>query len=237
MAARDPNSPRWATPTLRTTPTCGVTMSARNRMCPTPRAPISTTRKSVVSSARSTVSGTPISVLKEPMGATVSPEVSSSWASRSFVLVLPCEPVMPTTAVPVSSPATWRASAPSATTVSGTTTPGRPSGRSDSTAAAPARTAAAAKSWPSACTPGTATNNPPGSATRESTKAGAVTRVSPVPVASPSTTWAISAVVISIIRRSPRRRRCPGCPRLPPGRRTAAPGRRPLGPLRDPFPR
>ena len=40
-------------------------------MCPMPRAPISTTRNRVVAVARSTVSGTPISLLRLPAVATV----------------------------------------------------------------------------------------------------------------------------------------------------------------------
>ena len=49
-------------------------------MWPTPRAPISTTRYAVVASARSTVSGTPSSLLKLPAVATVGPAVPSTWA-------------------------------------------------------------------------------------------------------------------------------------------------------------
>ncbi len=51
-------------------------------------------------SARSTVSGSPISLLNEPNVATVAPAAASTWASRSFVLVLPCEPVSATTRSP-----------------------------------------------------------------------------------------------------------------------------------------
>ena len=65
--------------------------------CPGPLAPISSTRNRVDSSARSTVSGSPISLLNERTGAIVGPTLPHSCASRSLVVVLPTEPVMPTT--------------------------------------------------------------------------------------------------------------------------------------------
>ena len=49
------------------------------------------------SSARSTVSGRPISLLCDPAGATVAPTATSTWAMRSLVDVLPEDPVTPTT--------------------------------------------------------------------------------------------------------------------------------------------
>ena len=69
-------------------------MAHSRAMCPRPRAPSSSTRYRVRSSARSTVSGCPSSLLNEP-GATVGPSRSVTWASRSFVVVLPDEPVIP----------------------------------------------------------------------------------------------------------------------------------------------
>ena len=77
---------------------------------PGPLAPISSTRKRVDSSARSTVSGRPISLLNERTGAIVGPTLPHSWASRSLVVVLPTEPVMPTTrrSLPPGSSATSR---------------------------------------------------------------------------------------------------------------------------------
>ena len=69
-------------------------------MCPGPRAPISSTRKRVRSSASSTVSGRPMSLLYDPGGLTVGPAAASTWPSRSLVEVLPEEPVMPTRAQP-----------------------------------------------------------------------------------------------------------------------------------------
>ena len=50
-----------------------------------------------VASARSTVSGSPTSVLNDPSGATVGPSLVRSWPTMSFVLVLPLDPVIPTT--------------------------------------------------------------------------------------------------------------------------------------------
>src|ERR1700728_2925470 len=90
-------------------------------MWPMPRADISRTRYFVVSSARSTVSGSPISLLSEPSGAIVGPMRSTTWAVRSLVEVLPDEPVMPTTVAPGSRSRTARASRPRATVTAATT--------------------------------------------------------------------------------------------------------------------
>ena len=73
MPSALPNSPRWAEPTLRTTPTCGRATPHRRAMWPGPREPISSTRKRVSRSAASTVSGSPMSLLYEPGGLTVRP--------------------------------------------------------------------------------------------------------------------------------------------------------------------
>ncbi len=58
---------------------------------------------------RVAVSGTPISLLKEPTGATVGPASASTWASRSLVLVLPDDPVMPMVTRPPGSASATRA--------------------------------------------------------------------------------------------------------------------------------
>ena len=58
-------------------------------MWPTPRAPISTTRKRVCGVTRKTVSGTPTSEFSEPTGATVGAALDRTLASRSLVEVLP----------------------------------------------------------------------------------------------------------------------------------------------------
>ena len=66
-------------------------------MWPRPRAPISTTAASVSSGAFSRVSGTPSSLLNERTLAVVTRVVASTEASRSLVVVLPTDPVMPIT--------------------------------------------------------------------------------------------------------------------------------------------
>ncbi len=157
IACRLPNSPRWAAPTLRTRPIAGGAMAHSAATCPAPRAPISATRNRVVLSHRSTVSGSPISLLKEPADATVGPRAGSRCASTSLVLVLPLDPVSPTTVGRgCSSPRrsnsrsrTARASRPRAATPSSTTMAGTPTGRVATTPTAPARTAASTYSCPS----------------------------------------------------------------------------------------
>ena len=106
-------------------------------MWPTPRAPISATSTRVCGSRRSAVIGSPTSVLNDPSGASVRPYAGSTWASRSFVLVLPDEPVTPTTTTSGSRSRTARARRPSAATVSSTTTHGTSSSRDARTATAP----------------------------------------------------------------------------------------------------
>ena len=98
----------------------------------------------MAASARSMVSGTPSSLLSEPIVAIVGAALESTAASRSLVLVLPWEPVSPATVSPSRSRATtWAASACSAAWASSTTTVGSGVGREPSTATAPARPA-----WP-----------------------------------------------------------------------------------------
>ena len=192
IASREPNSPRCAVPTLRTTPIRGGAISASAAMWPRPRADISSTRNRVSASARSAVHGCPSSLLNDPGGATTDPSGDSTAASRSFVDVLPDDPVTPTTVSPdsvVSRSTLARASLPSAASTaapdpsrscsrasaplpdvpSGSTTiAGTPTGRAASTATAPAATAPAAWSWPSTRAPGSARNRPPEVILRES---------------------------------------------------------------------
>src|SRR5215212_2350119 len=166
-------------------------------MWPIARAPISATRKRVVGSIRATVSGTPSSLLRFPIGDTVGPVGSRSCASTSLVEVLPEEPVIASTRRPWACPATtWsRARAPSAVNGSGTTrlNPGS-TGRETSTALAPSARARTTKSWPSARSPRKATNRAPGVTARESaTSEVMATLASPVPTgATPSTCAACS---------------------------------------------
>ena len=111
-------------------------------MWPMPRAPSSATRKRVAGSTRHAVSGTPSSLLRLPTGATVGPAVSSTWASRSLVEVLPWEPVMPTTRRPPSTARSTsrRATRPRAITGSATGRQGAGgTSRAVSAATAPAR--------------------------------------------------------------------------------------------------
>ena len=67
-----------------------------------PRAPISSTSSRVSRSHRQMVRGTPRSLLYEPTGAIVGPSAGSIEASRSFVVVLPVDPVTATTRKPGS---------------------------------------------------------------------------------------------------------------------------------------
>lgn len=95
--------------------------------------------------ARNAVHGCPSSLLNDPGGATVGPSRTVSWAIRSFVVVLPDEPVSPITVSSGSRSTTARASRPIASRASATSTIGTPgTSRVPSTATAPASTAAAA---------------------------------------------------------------------------------------------
>ena len=170
-----------ATPTLTTTPTSGRAIPHRYRMCPGPREPISRTRNRVRSSAWSTVCGRPSSLLNDPGGATTAAPgnaAASNCAVRSLVVVLPDEPVMPTTVRSGSRSRTARASRPIAVSASATMIMGTPStGRVPITAVAPASWAAPAKSCPSTFPPGNATNSAPGPTRRESNSTVPVTTV------------------------------------------------------------
>ncbi len=66
-------------------------------MCPTPRAPISTTTASASSGALAKVRGTPSSLLNDrSLAATMSKRTASTAARRSLTVVLPTDPVIPT---------------------------------------------------------------------------------------------------------------------------------------------
>ena len=97
ISSRLPNSPRCALPTVSTTPTCGLAISAKYEMSPTWRAPISTMQYLVDFVQRRIKSGTPSSLFKDSSGATVSPETAKMCFSKSLVVVLPCDPVIPIT--------------------------------------------------------------------------------------------------------------------------------------------
>ncbi len=103
-----------------------------------PRALVSSTRNRVPGFARSTVYGCPSSLLNEPGGAMVGPAVASTCASRSFVEVLPDEPVTPMTVASGSLRATAPANAASASTPSSTRIAAASTGRVTMLATAPA---------------------------------------------------------------------------------------------------
>ena len=100
------------------------------------------------------------------------PPASKIAASRCAVVVLPFVPVMPTTRMrSLGCPWKSAASSASARRASATRSIGTPmpaSGCSETTATAPRSTACRANVAPSAWTPLSATNTPPGSTARES---------------------------------------------------------------------
>ena len=201
-------------------------------MWPRPRAPISRTRKRVPAVARSTVSGTPISLLLLPAVATVGPA-----AART------CGQVVLGAGLALGAGERQDGRASACRGRGGPAARARPPGRRRARRArrSPARrarprprrrAAVAAKSCPSTRSPGTATKRPPGTTARLSTNAGAGD-----PHGRgrrrrrPPTAAAISARVISIIGwpapRAPRRRRRRGAPRRRPPGRSRGPCRRP----------
>ena len=131
------------------TPTSGRAMRASSRICPWPRIAISTTTTSVSCSMSRSVSGTPISLLRLALVATVRATGRSSAARMSLVEVLPALPVMATTLTPArrrtSVARRCSAASPSSTTICDAS-PGRPAAVAARTitAAAPAARACAA---------------------------------------------------------------------------------------------
>src|SRR5690606_15173323 len=75
----------------------GRAVRHRSATWPTPRAPISTTRASLPAGALTSVRGTPSSLLNDPALAHVRHRATRAARTRSFTLVLPTEPVIPTT--------------------------------------------------------------------------------------------------------------------------------------------
>ena len=121
-APSDPNSLVCDSPTVVTTPMVGRATRHSSAMWPGPREPISTTSTSASSGADSKVIGTPISLLNDRMLAHTRRSRPSTAAIRSFVVVLPTDPVTPTTGTAPSRPRASRASAVSAASVSSTST-------------------------------------------------------------------------------------------------------------------
>ncbi len=98
IASTEPSSSTWTGPTLVITATSGSAISASSAIWPAPRIAISRTKTSVSSGASSTVSGSPISVLRFSRLACTRP--GSSARAMSLTEVLPTEPVTPTTRAP-----------------------------------------------------------------------------------------------------------------------------------------
>src|SRR3954449_11614026 len=97
IASMLPSSSRWTGPMLTITPTSGSAIAASSAIWPAPRIAISSTSTSVPGGEPRTVSGRPISVFRFCAVATTRRCGASIPASRSFVDVLPVEPVMPIT--------------------------------------------------------------------------------------------------------------------------------------------
>ncbi len=93
------------------------------------------------------------------------------------MVVLPAEPVMPAIIRSGSRSTSAQASLASAAGTSATIRAGTPTGLVARTTVAPAAIACAAKSCPSARSPGSAANRPPGETWRESMTAGPVTTI------------------------------------------------------------
>ena len=125
--SRSPKYSTWAMATLVTMPTSGRPTWARRATCPTPRAPISRTTHWASSGALRSVSGTPSSLLKDRSLADTPKVETRHWRRRSFVVVLPTEPVMPITPPCTCSRATTP-SCMSAAAVSATTMAVAPTG-------------------------------------------------------------------------------------------------------------
>src|SRR5215208_1789615 len=234
IASRDPNIPRWDSPTLTTTPTDGRARRARAAMWPGPRAPISTTTASVSGSIRVRVRGRPTSLLNDAWLATTRRVVPRTAASRSLVVVLPLEPVTATTAAADRSltavPRAARAASGSGTSTRG---PAKTVPSWARVAAAPASAAAAANRLPSVRLPGRATNSSPAATLRESTWTPCTTASGSASTSRPPVTSAISFKVSGITRQPPATLAAPR--RRPRGRRRGPCGRRRTpGPARGP---
>ena len=97
IASREPNSPMWAVPTLSTAATCGGAIRAQLGDVADAAGAHLEGEEAGSGVARSTVSGTPISLLRLPSVQTVSPAPASTWARKSLVPVFPCDPVSAST--------------------------------------------------------------------------------------------------------------------------------------------
>ena len=104
----------------------GRAMRHSSAIWPGPREPISTTIASVPAGADSSVIGTPISLLNDRVLDHTRRSRPSTAASRSLVVVLPTDPVTPTTGTVPSRARPVRASAVRASIVSSTSTTAAP---------------------------------------------------------------------------------------------------------------
>jgi hypothetical protein len=93
----DPSPSRWDAPTHVTIPAVGRAVRHRAAISPGWFVPISTTTARLPSSARNSVCGTPMSLLKESGEPTAAIRVESSSTRTFFVVVFPHEPVIATT--------------------------------------------------------------------------------------------------------------------------------------------
>ncbi len=97
IAARLPARSRWVGCTLSTTPTSGRAISTSRAISPSAYMLISSTATWWVGSRRSRVIGRPVSLFRLPSFRRVRSERLRTSATISFAIVLPVEPVMPTT--------------------------------------------------------------------------------------------------------------------------------------------
>ena len=187
IASIEPSSSMWTGPTLVITPTSGSAIAQSSAIWPGPRIPISSTSTSVPSGAARLARGRPISVLKFSGLATTCP--GRSARQMSLTVVLPVDPVIPTTRQPSSS---RQARASDCSEASGSAAPStqpedpspaptlrcmassRPHWVATRIPQAPWRSAAAPNSPPSKRSPGRPTNRSPSRTSRESitTRAG-----------------------------------------------------------------
>src|SRR3954452_5068493 len=181
IASMLPSSSRCTGPMLTITTTSGSAIAASSAIWPAPRIAISRTSTSVPGGAPRTVRGSPISVFRFCGVATTRRCGASIPASRSFVDVLPVEPVMPITR---ARSARRHAVARRPSAASGSSEPGTTPDDDDpapSACDAPPRTpqapppsACGAKRPPSTLSPASPTKRSPSPTARESmtTRAG-----------------------------------------------------------------
>jgi len=159
-ASRLPKPSRCSAPALVIMPMVGRAMPTRAATSPARLAPTSTTAKRCEGARRSSVSGTPMWLLRLPRVARQLPACPRIAAVISLAVVLPLLPATPTSG-PRKCARQARAARSSAAWVSGTMICGSFTGRSASTSApaAPRASAAARKSWPSNLGPLSAMNS------------------------------------------------------------------------------